>query len=115
MDGQIHLYLIDLLAIHVKLHSVILNEQRDVLPVSRGQICIHDRHNMPLVGNEVDHFQGVGLPIGHNLKDGSRAVVLLNAQNAASASLDLLQVDDEQEAPLCQDGVEDVPEGAVGD
>lgn len=115
VDGQVHLCLVDFLTTHVKLHSVVLNEQRDVFPVSRGQICILDSHDLLVVGGGVEHFQGVCLPVGNNLKNGSRAVILLNGQNAASASLELLQVDDEQEAPLSQDGVKDVPEGAVGD
>lgn len=115
LDGQIHLYLVDVLTTHVKPHSVVLDEQRDVFPVSRGQICVLDSHDLLVAGGGVDHFQAVCLPVGNNLKDGSRAVVLLNGQNTASASLELLQVDDEQEAPLSQDGVKDVPEGAVGD
>lgn len=115
VDGQIHLHIIDLLAAHVKLHSVVLNEQREVFPVSRGQIHFLDSHDLLMAGGGVGHFQGVCLPVGNDLKNGSRAVVLLNGQNAASASLELLQVDDEQEAPLSQDGVKDVPEGAVGD
>lgn len=115
MDGQVHLCLVDLLAAHVKLHPVILNEQRDVPPVPHGHICILDGHDVLLVGSGVDHIQGVRLPVGDNLKNGSGAVVLLNGQDAAPASLELLEADDEQEAPLSQDGVKDVSEGAVGD
>lgn len=115
MDGQVHLCLVDLHAAHVKLHPVVLNEQRDVLPVPRGQVCILDGHHLLLVGGGVGHVQAVRLPVGDNLKNGSRAVVLLNGQDAASASPELLQAHDEQEAPLGQDGVKDVSEGAVGD
>lgn len=115
MDRQIHLRYIDLLTADKKLHSVILNEQRDVLPVSSGQICILNGHDLLLAHGGVDHIQSVRLPVGNDLENGSGSVVLLDGQKAAPGFLELLQVDQEEEAPLSLDGVEEVPEGAFGD
>ncbi|KAG7237287.1 hypothetical protein INR49_032620 [Caranx melampygus] len=99
----------------VKLHPVVLNEQRDVLPVSGGQVRILDGHSLLMVHGGVDHIQGVVLAVGNDLEQGSGSVGPLNGQEAASGFLELLQVDQEEEAPLGLDGVEEVPEGAVGD
>lgn len=97
------------------MRTVILNEQRDVPPVSSGQICILDGHDLLLVHGGVDHVQSVGLAIGNDLENGSGSVVLLDGEKAASGFLELLQVDQKEEAPLSLDGVDEVPEGAVGD
>ena len=115
LDGKVHLWHIDLLTANKKLHPVVLNEQCDVLPVSGGQICLLDAHDMLLVHGGVDHIQSVCLPVGDDLENGSRSVGLLDGQKAAPGFPELLQVDEEEEAPLCLDGVEEVPEGAVGD
>lgn len=83
--------------------------------MSSGQICILDGHKLLVGHGGVDHIQSVCLSVGNDLENGSRAVILLNGQNAAPGFLELLQVDQEEEAPLSLDGVEEVPEGALGD
>lgn len=115
MDGQIQLGHIDLLAADVKVHAVVLNEQGDVLPVSVVQLRILDGDELLVGGGGVHHIQSVGLSVGDDLKNGPGPVILLKGQKAAPVSLRLLEVGQEDEALLGLDGVEDVPEGAVGD
>lgn len=93
MDRRVQLGGVHLLASHVELRALLLHEQRDVLPVTRGQVHLLDGDHLLLVLRGVNDVQGVRFAIGDDLEDGPGAVALLHGQDAASGPLELLKVE----------------------
>lgn len=115
LDGRIQLGFVHLLASRVQLRLVLLHEQRDIVPLARGQIHIFNGHHLLLVLGGENYVQGVRLAVGDDLKHGSGAVPLLHGQEASPGAFELLEVEQEEESPLGVDGIDQVPKGALGD
>lgn len=93
LDGRIQLGGVHLLASCEQLRPVLLHEERDILPVTRGQIHLLDGNHLLLVLGGVNDIQGVRLAVGDDLEDGSGAVSLLHCQEAAPGPFKLLEVE----------------------
>lgn len=114
LDGRVQLGAVHLVASRVEERAVLLHEQRDVLPVVGRQVGVLDGNHLLLVLGRVDDVQSVGLAVGDDLQHGSRTVLLLHGQEAPARLLELLEVHQQEESSLGVDGVDQVPEGALG-
>lgn len=115
LDGRVQLGCVHVLASHIQLRLVFLHEQRDVLPVAGRQVHIFDGNHLLLVlGGEHD-VQRVGFTVGDDLKHGSGAILLLHGEKASPGSLELLEIEHQDEPSFCVNGVDEVTESIIGD
>ncbi len=114
LDRSIELRCIHLLASHIELNPVLLHEKSDVFPVSHSQIRFLDGHDLLLVFSGKNYVQSIGFPVGNDFEDGSGAIFLLHGQKASSRVFELLEVEQKQKSSLRVDGIDQVPEGALG-
>lgn len=115
LDGSVQFRRVHLLTANIQLRPVLLHEQRNILPVARRQVHIFYRDHLLLINGGENHIQGVRFPVGDYLEHGSGPVPLFHRQKGAPGPLKLLEVKQEEEAPLGMDGIDEVPEGALGE
>lgn len=115
VNGRIQLRRVHFLASSVEHSPVLLHEQGDVLPVTRGQVHVLHGNHLLLVLRGENYVQSVGFAVGDDLEDGPGAVPLLHGQEASPGAFELFQIEQQEESPLGVDGVNQVPEGGLGE
>lgn len=114
LDGHVQLGVVHLLASDIEVHPVLLHQERNVLPVTRGQFRFLDGHHLLFVFRGEHDVQRIGFAIGDYLEQGAGAVTLLHGEQGAPGAPRLLEVGQEQEAALRLHRVHQVSERALG-
>lgn len=114
LDGRVQLGAVHLLTSDIDVHPVLLHKQRNVVPLTSGQIGFLDGHHLLLVFRGEHDVQRFGFAIGDHLEQGTRAVALLHGEQGAPGAPRLFEVDQKQKAALRLHGVHQVSEIALG-